>query len=47
MDARARAGLERQFALADGIYDSGQTWVYVLTSPAPANIQALVRSAAI
>jgi hypothetical protein len=47
VDARARAGLERQFALANGIYDSGQTWVYLLTSPTSTNIQALVRSAAV
>ena len=47
VDAPARAGLERQFALADGTYDSGQTWVYLLTSPTPANIQALVQSPAI
>ena len=47
VDARARAALETQFALADGIYDSGQTWVYLLTSPTPANIQALVQSPAV
>lgn len=41
---RTRAELEKQFALTDGTYDSGRTWVYVLTSPSPANIQALVQS---
>jgi hypothetical protein len=47
VDDRARAELEKRFALADGTFDSGQTWVYLLTSQTPANIQALVQSPAI
>ncbi len=47
VDDRARAELEKRFALADGTFDSGQTWVYLLTSPTPAKIQALVQSPAI
>jgi hypothetical protein len=44
---RSRAELEKQFALADGTFDSGRTWVYLLTSPSAANIQALVQSPAV
>ena len=38
VDGRTRAELEKQLALADGTYDSGQTWAYVLTSPSPAEV---------
>ena len=47
VDGRTRAELEKQLALADGTYDSGQTWAYVLMSPSPANVRALVQSPAI
>jgi hypothetical protein len=43
----ARHALEKQFGLADGTFQSGETWAYLLTTPAPANIQALVQSPAV
>jgi hypothetical protein len=47
VDAPSRAGLEKQFGLTGGTFDSGQTWVYFLTSPTAENIQALVHSPAV
>jgi hypothetical protein len=47
VDERTRAGLEQQFGLTGGTFDSGQTWVYFLTSPSADNIRALVQSPAI
>ena len=44
VDERTRAGLEQQFSLTGGTFDSGQTWVYFLTSPSADNIRALVHS---
>jgi hypothetical protein len=46
-DERARTALEKQFGLADGAYHSGRTWAYLLTTPSPANVQALVQSSAV
>ena len=47
VDAPTRARLEKQFALTGGTFDSGQTWVYFLTTPSADNIRALVQSPAI
>jgi len=47
VDDRTRAGLEQQFALTDGTFDSGQTWVYVLTTTSADNIRSLVQSPAV
>ena len=47
VDARTRAGLEQQFGLTGGTFDSGQTWVYFLASPSADNIRALVQSPAV
>jgi len=47
VDERTRAGLEQQFGLTGGTFDSGQTWVYFLTSPSADNIRALVQSPAV
>lgn len=47
IDDRARARLENQFALTDARQDSERTWVYILTSPSTANIQALVQHPAV
>lgn len=47
VDDRTRAALEERFGLAAGEYDSGRTWVYILTSPSAANIEALVRNPAV
>ena len=44
VDERTRAGLEQQFSLTGGTFDSGQTWIYFLTSPSADNIRALVHS---
>jgi hypothetical protein len=47
VDAPTRAGLEKQFGLTGGTFDSGQTWLYFLTAPSAENIQALVQSPAV
>ena len=47
VDAPTRAGLEEQFGLTGGTFDSGQTWLYFLTAPSAENIQALVQSPAV
>jgi hypothetical protein len=47
VDAPTRAGLEKQFGLTGGTFDSGQTWLYFLTTPSAENIRALVHSPAV
>lgn len=47
VDDATRARLQMRFGLADPHYDSGTTWVYLLTSPTTGNIQALVESPAV
>src|SRR5688572_3963879 len=47
VDERTRAGLEQQFSLTGGTFDSGQTWIYFLTSSSADNIRALVQSPAV
>jgi hypothetical protein len=47
VDDSTRAQLQKRFGLAGEQYDSGTTWVYLLTSPTTKNIQALVESPAV
>jgi len=47
VDEANRTGLEKQFGLTGGTFDSGQTWVYFSTSSSADTIRALVQSPAV